>query len=205
MIEALEKFSFWIENSQSSHAQMIRSHPNADEEYRKEWSPQPGLEREMIELFVEEMNLELPEEVYEFYQWHNGQFVVGDYANSVYIPRFEDSFHHVFEWGFEKFPIFLGDDCHYAIDRVKKGEKYSPIRLYECGVKHDEGNIVSCFHAPSLTNVMKAVAECTQKYDLISIYYTDFDSWEQRKKQSLLITQIFEKHGVVGETCGLWR
>lgn len=129
--EALEKFQFWIENSQSSHAQMIRSHPSADEQYRKEWSPQPGLEREMIELFVEEMKLELPEEVYDFYQWHNGQFVVGDYSNPVYVPRFEEAFHYVFERQFKKFPIFIGDDCYYLIDSVKPGHKNSPIRFYE--------------------------------------------------------------------------
>ena len=107
LTQALEKFSFWIENSQSSHAQMIRRHPTMDDEYRKKWSPQPGLEREMIELYVEEMNLELPEEIYELYQWHNGQFVIGDYANSVYFESFEQSFHCVFEWGFNKFPTYI--------------------------------------------------------------------------------------------------
>ena len=67
LTQALEKFSDWIENSQSSHAQMIRNNPDRDDEYRKEWSPKPGLEREMIELYIEEMNLELPEEIYELY------------------------------------------------------------------------------------------------------------------------------------------
>ena len=122
--------SFWIENSQSSHAQMIRSHPTMDDE---RWSPQPGLEREIIELYAEEMNLYLPEEIYELYQWHNGQFIIGDYSNPVYFLSFEESFHSVFEWRFNKFPIFFGDDCHYAIDRVEKGQQFSPIRLYDCG------------------------------------------------------------------------
>ncbi len=198
ILEALAKFSFWIENSQSSHAQMIRSHPSRIEEMRKEWLPHPGLEREMIELFVEEMNLELPEEVYEFYQWHNGRFIIGDYANPIYIPPLEDAFEQVFEGRFKNFPIFFGDDCYYLIDPVKRGQNLSPIRFYDSGIHRD-------VYAPSLTSVMKALAECAEKYDLISIYYADFDSQEQRQKQSRFVTQLFERYGVIGMTCGLWR
>lgn len=206
LTQALKKFSFWIENSQSSHAHMIRSYPTKHEGIKSLWSLKPGLEREMIELYVEEMNLELPEEIYELYQWHNGNFEIGDYANPVSFPSFEDAFYRVFDWGFKKFPIFLGDDCHYAIDPVKRGQRTSPIRFYEeSGISQNDSNISSSFYAPSLTNVIKAVVECAEKYDKISIYYGDFDSTEQRQYQSQLITQIYKKYGVVGQSCGLWR
>ena len=74
LTQLLEKFSFWIENSQSNHAQFIRNHPLRQNLGWDDWSLKPGLEREMIELYVEEMNLKLPEEIYELYQWHNGKF-----------------------------------------------------------------------------------------------------------------------------------
>ena len=208
LTQALKRFSFWIENSQSSHAQIIKTnYPFRDEKHRKEWSPQPGLEREMIELYVEETNLELPEEIYEIYQWHNGKFEIGDYANPVYFPSFEEAFDCVFKWGFKKFPIFLGHRCHYAIDPVKRGQQTSPIRYYESGIEQNEDEIVYSVYAPSLTNVMKAVAECAEKYDAISIYYADFDSMpmKPRYSQSSLITQTYQKYGVVGRSCGLWR
>lgn len=206
LTQALEKFSFWIENSRSSHAQMIRSYPVKDEEIKSFWSLKPGLEREIIELYVEEMNLELPEEVYEIYQWHNGRLEIGDYSNPVYFPPFEEVFYRVFDWGFKKFPVFLGDDCHYAIDPVERGQQTSPIRFYDGGgSSQNDSNIFSSFYAPSLTNVIKAAVECAEKYDKISIYYGDFDSREQHNHQSPLITQIYRKHGVVGLSCGLWR
>lgn len=89
LTEALEKLSYWIENSQSSHARLIRNHPSVDIRLK------PGLEKEMIELYVEEMNFDLPEEVYELYQWHNGSFKIEDYANPVFFKSLENSFDYI--------------------------------------------------------------------------------------------------------------
>jgi hypothetical protein len=196
LTQSLKKFSFWIENSQSSHAQFIRNHPFRQNSGWDNWSLQPGLEREMIELYVEEMNFKLPEEIYELYQWHNGKFVIGDYANPVYFGTFEEGFDRVFNDEFPHFPIFFGDACYYAIDKVTDNSTSSPIRLYD---GRDE---VLGVYAPSLTNLMKAVVECAENYDVISIQSSigDID-----RKKDYLITDIYRKHGVIGQICGLWR
>ena len=197
LTQSLEKFSFWIENSQSSHAQFIRNHPlRRNVNYYDDWYLKPGLEKEMIELYAEEMDFKLPEEVYELYQWHNGRFVIGDYANDVCFGTFEEGFHSVFNDGFSHFPIFFGDGCYYAIDKITDNSTSSPIRLY------DGGSEVPGVYAPSLTDLMQAVVECTENYDVISIQYL---IGEIDRKKDYLITDIYRKHGVIGQISGLWR
>lgn len=201
--QALAKFSDWIENSESTHARYIRNHPLREQYGFKDWYPQPGLERELIELYAEEMNFKLPEEVYELYQWHNGKFEIGDYANPVYFGTFEEGFDLVFKHGFSAFPIFFGDGCYYAISEATDNLISSPIRLYENYVR--EANIIESTYAPNLTNLMKAVAECAENFDVISIYLMDRESKNQLGDRAFLISNIYNKYGVVGEQCGLWR
>lgn len=203
LTQALEKFSYWIENSKSTHARYIRNHPLREQYGFEDWYPQPGLKREMIELYAEEMNFKLPEEVYELYQWHNGKFEIGDYANPVYFGNFEEGFDDVFRWGFSAFPLFFGDGCYYAIDESTENSISSPIRLYEGYVK--EGNVIASTYAPSLTNLIKAVGECAENFDAISIYLMDCEAENQRRERALLLSDTYKKYGVVGEQCGLWR
>ena len=199
LTEALEIFSLWIENSQSSHAQIIRCNP-----YIKEYSPKPGLEREMIELYVEEMNIELPEEIYELYQWHDGWFEIGDCSNPLHFVPFEFLFDRFLHCELKRFPIFFGDALHYAIDPVEKGQQFSPIRYSNNSFEQNEYDLTCGIYAPSLTNVIKAVAECIQQHDAISIYHADF-SREERNDRSSSMTQIYKKYGVIGLSCGLWK
>jgi hypothetical protein len=196
LTKSLEKFSFWIENSQSDHAQYIRNHPLRQNFGCGDWDLRPGLEREILDLYAEEMNFKLPEEVYELYQWHNGKFVIGDYANDVHFSTFEDGFYHVFNNGFPHFPIFFGDGCYYAVDEVTDNSTSSPIKLY------DGSDEVTSTYAPSLTNLMQAVVECAENYDVISIQLA---IGEIDRKQDYLITDIYRKYGIIGQSCGLWR
>jgi cell wall assembly regulator SMI1 len=84
--EALDKISFWIENSESAHALFIKNGTLG------RFYPLPGLEKEMIKLYVEEINFNMPEEVYDLYQWHDGEFEVGNYANPVVFQPFDQAF-----------------------------------------------------------------------------------------------------------------
>jgi cell wall assembly regulator SMI1 len=70
LTQALQDIDYWIENSKSWHAEWIRS-----------FGVRPGLEREMIELYSEEYDFRFSEEIYELYQWHDGDIRVGDNAN----------------------------------------------------------------------------------------------------------------------------
>ena len=197
LTQSLEKLSAWIENSKSDHAHHIRDHYFLGKHCGlNEWGLKPGLEQEMIELYAEEMDLKLPQEVYELYQWHNGKFVIGDYANPVHFGTFEEGFHSVFNDGFSHFPIFFGDGCYYAIDKITDNSTSSPIRLY------DGGSEVPGVYAPSLTDLMQAVVECAENYDVISIQLA---IGEIDRKQDYLITDTYRKHGVIGQICGLWR
>jgi hypothetical protein len=197
LTKSLEKFLFWIENSESSHAHFIRNHPLRRQQVGcEDWYLQPGIEREVIEMYAEQINFKISEEIYELYQWYNGKFVIGDYANDVYFGTFEEGFDRVFNDGYTHFPIFFGDGCYYAVDEANESLTSSPIRLYDGGCE-----VVSTY-APSLTKLMQAVAECAENYDAISIQLAIGEIDRQR---DYLLTDIYRKYGVVGQICGLWR
>lgn len=81
LTQALKEIDHWIETSSSYHAGRIRN----------DFNVRPGLEREMIELYSAEFDFHLSEEVYELYQWHDGHFGVGDYANHVFFGTLDQA------------------------------------------------------------------------------------------------------------------
>jgi hypothetical protein len=201
---ALSKISFWIEHSESAHAQFIKN-GTLDRFY-----PQPGLEKEIIELYVQEMNFKMPEEVYDLYQWHDGEFEVGDYANPVVFQSFDQAFSdfksyrdiYGFKNGISFFPIFHGDGCVYGIDEATDNLVSSPIRFYE-GLGSSEA--FPGFYAPSLTSLILAIAEYAERYDGISSYWMKTDPNHKIKNDAAALSPIYQQYGIVGTTCGLWR
>ena len=195
LVQALEKISYWMENSNSEHAQRIRERIISDPEY----SPQPGIEREMLELYAEEINFKLSEEVYELYQWHSGMFMIGDSPNPTYFIDFEWSF-CVYAEKFRSFPIFKGDDLWYFVEEASIDRDVSPIYIEDgvsfSGRKDDD-------YSPSITAYMQAMAKCVEKYDEISIACSGC-SGSRRFELRKLFSIIYAKYGVKTQKNVIW-
>jgi hypothetical protein len=160
--EALQRIDTWIEQNNSFVAQNLRS------------NLQPGLIRQDIERKLSNLSMvaevdnseamKLSREVFELYQWHNGEAEV---AESV---RFESlqtsiSMRSLYDpTGF--FPIFSTEYYFCGVVGSQHKEDISPILYYcfENGVNNRSTSVVS----PSLTNLMTAVAECLENFGGIS-------------------------------------
>jgi|GEM_PF-6218519 len=129
LVQALNKILYWMEYSNSEHAQKIREGLVSCPEL----SAQPGLEKEMLELYAEEINFNLTEEIYELYQWKNGMFMIGDSPNPTYFISFEWGFYN-FADRFRSFPIFKGDDLWYFCV-----ERYNEISVACSGYSGSQG------------------------------------------------------------------
>ncbi len=205
LVKALEKIDYWIKNSNSEHAQKIRGEfhylcfgtPIESNEY----TPQPGIEREMVELYAEEIDFKLSEEIYELYEWHNGNFIIGDVSNPVYFFPFEHNFCQYAEKA-RAFPIFVGDDLYYFVEEATENRYNSPIY---CLNGRDFFSYKTSFtynYAPSITIYMQAMAECIEVYSEISIQCSNLSS--QWLKYKPLFSQIYEKYGVNTEGNVIW-
>ena len=203
--KSLKKISYWIENSTSEHAEVIRG------EYAlrlagtpieaNDYTPQPGLEREILKLYAEEIDFKLSEEILELYEWYNGNFIVGDVSNPVYFVTFEETFLHYADKA-RAFPIFIGDELYYFVEEATRDMNTSPIYALN-GVdffSYKTSFIVN--YAPSITSYMQAMAECIEVYDEISIKCSRYSS--QWLKYRPLFSQIYEKYGVNTEGNVIW-
>ena len=205
LVKALEKISYWIENSNSKHAEKIRG----EYDYRlvgtpielNEFTPQPGIERELLELYAEEIDFKLSEEIYELFEWHNGRFMIGDEFNPFYFVRFEDGFCH-YAQEFRSFPIFEGDELHYFVNEAIDDIISSPIYVYDGHVFEGDRNHYEYYFAPSITSYMQAMAECIETYGEISIGCSDY--YSQWIKYRPLFASIYEKYGVNTEGNVIW-
>lgn len=189
LLQALMRISSWIEHSSSQHAKRIREGAN-------DFCPQPGLERELIELYAEEINFKFSEEVYELYQWHNGMIELGRVANSIYFISLEQSIYYYDEERFRLFPIFSGYDHFYAVSEALTDELFPPIYAYE---RYDSSQNRLDLYAPNLTSYMQAMADCTEMYDDISANWKGRDVSERIKYRELF-SAIYRQYGVT--SCG---
>jgi hypothetical protein len=205
LIQALKEISYWIENSTSHNAKEIRYGDGGV------YCPRPGLSRDMIELYSEEVDLQFSEEVYELYQWHNGTILMGDMANLVYFVPLEKGIEYISKVHFPYLPLFIGDDTFYVVPESKE---ISPVYHYTGRISTENswesnGSFISRAQAPSITSLMQAIAECAKTHDGIASscmeYDTELDYKEQKSHYDLLLSPIYKKYGVVGDSCGLWR
>lgn len=204
LVKALEKIDYWIKNSNSKHAERIRG----EYDYRltgtplesNEYTPQPGIEKEMLELYAEDIDFKLSEEIYELYEWHDGNFIIGDISNPVYFVSFESSFCHYTEQT-RSFPIFIGDEIYYFVKEAKKNENFSTIYVYDGRPFLQYQNHVEVY-APNITCYVLAMAECIETYNEICISYSDY--YAERRKYIPLFSNIYKKYGVNTEGNVIW-
>jgi hypothetical protein len=213
LTKALQDIDSWIENSESWHADHIRSH------LIHGCGVHPGLEREMIELYSEEYNFQFSEELYELYQWHNGLFWVGDNANPISFVSLDMAVGNIVTEHFPclpYMPLFTGDECYYVTPEASVGQKTSPIFGFDGFISARESRPRGYFYydtyAPSITALMQAIAECANTYDGISAHFMCYGGKLQHReiypnfpKKGSILSPIYDKYGVVGDSSGLWQ
>ncbi|MBE9030516.1 hypothetical protein IQ266_12320 [filamentous cyanobacterium LEGE 11480] len=214
MTQALNEIDDWIDHSQSWHALHIRQ--NAAPVY----GAHPGLERAIIDLYAEECRFCFSEEVYELYQWHDGNILMGEMANPISLSSLDHAMSLMIQ-GHVPYrpylPLFVGDDAYYVIPQAVAGQATSPIFFFDGRIMPGDtkpiwGNFCPSFFAPSITALMQAMAECIKTYDGISAEYMRMDDANKELDIYLdhtynlsILTPIYQKYGVVGTAAGLWR
>ena len=135
---------------------------------------QPGLTRSEIENLVRNIPFQLPEEVYELYQWRNGNRKVNlffCFGGRMFLPLDEaiERYQSMIEYneGYEPsdpyyyntrwFPIFWIDDYLSTVVMAKKPRKSSWVIEWA-----SETDIFPVCYT-SLTNMMLTIAECCSK------------------------------------------
>lgn len=215
--EALHELSHWIETSNSYHATTLRYHK------RPFSGLEPGLEREMIDLYAEEMNFPLSEEIYDFYEWHNQSIMLGEWCNSVYSVPLDTGLVWVAEKGASQMPILFGDVPDYVVEPAVSNSQSSRIYCYDGWDKEKQEftPLVPDVQAPSLTGVFQAAAECARTHDAISVSLMLMDEkipsglsaldrgaymYERRKYAESLLKPIYTQYGIdtTRLCCGLW-
>jgi hypothetical protein len=206
LTQALQDIDYWIENSKSWHAEWIRS-----------FGVRPGLERDMIDLYAEEYDFRFSEEIYELYQWHDGDIRIGDNANPIFFVPLDCAVTHIVTGHFPYIPympLFIGDECYYVTPEASEGQKTSPIFGFDGYISGNKsrprGDFYHNNYAPSVTCLMQAIAECAKNYDGISAMHMDGSSKDIYPENTYLcnrsiLSPIYEKYGVIGGSSGLWR
>lgn len=167
---------------------------------------QPGLTRGQIDA-LQDLPFQLPEEVYQLYQWHNGSSVkpnveflpqyrflsledaIAQYQFTVEIWRdVSETENHHDGWGWVKgwFPLFAEDGNFYVIEGQSQPRVTAPIiHFSEYGDNHLIFN--------SLTEMMLAIAECLET----GAYFfpqSDGDTYFYLDKDDTREAQIWLKH-----------
>jgi hypothetical protein len=214
LTEALQEIDSWMQTSRSTHAEWIRS-----------YGIRPGLDRDLIELYSEEIDFRFSDEVYELYQWHDGIIKVGDYANPIFFLNLEQtdvwlvrpcSPHPAY------LPLFKGHNAYWMIYEASDNQKESSIFMFDGCIECSDhsarslpghspgkpGHEEFCpnTYAPSITSLMQAMAECARTYDGISAELIDGslqDLYISHNRS--ILSPIYEKYGVVGDSSGIWR
>lgn len=208
LTQALRQIDYWINNSQSWHANHIRTvYKNC-----------PGLERDIIDLYSEEFKFKFSEEVYELYQWHDGGMLLGDMANPVIFSSLENSINYLIRDHVPcrpYMPLFIGDEAYYVITEASCNNQTSSILFFDGNIfpgpsVSSRGRFHPRFYAPSITCLMQAVAECAKTHDGISAEYMLMDDlrhevYLDHTRHSSIFTEIYKKYGVTGDSSGLWR
>ena len=210
LTQALEEIDYWINNSQSWHANHIRT--------TSVYSNRPGLEREIIDLYSEEFKFQFSEEIYELYQWHDGGMLIGDMSNPISFSTLDNSLSYCIREHFPYrpyLPLFIGDESYFTVFEASDLQEKSPVFFFNGLILPEDtkpswGSFDSKSYAPSITSLMLAIAECAKVHDGISSEYMFMDTeskyiYPDPMKRISILSPIFEKYGVTGDYCGLWR
>jgi hypothetical protein len=213
LTQALQKIEDWIQESDSPHARQIRDGCGGL------FCPRPGLSEETIRLYSQVMDFQLSDEIFELYQWHNGIILMGDMANPVYFTPLEKGLEYTSKNKFNYLPIFIGDDTFYVVPEADCGNQTSPVLHYNGRISKSsdssivpwdyDGGFINTSQAPSITNLMQAIAECIEKHDGFSSFKMGNASGrsfaENRHYYDAALSPIYKKYGVTDDVCGLWR
>ncbi len=133
-------------------------------------SLQPGLSQAEIEAKVKELPFRLPQEVYELYQWRNGDPAGHElFPYHVFLPLEEavhrlGSRHQLPEpWDPKWFPIFDFDESYYVVICDETDTEASPTFLIDEIPEF-------CVEYATLTHMIRTVAEC---YEAGAYYLND--------------------------------
>lgn len=115
--EALELIARWVQRNRSNHPAVMN----------------PGLSRDAIETKAKKLPFQLPEEVYELYQWHNGgrkPFI--PYPDGWDLASFlplEEAISTFQDWKISEnlFLLFMIEDCGYFIVGTQEKVEVAPI------------------------------------------------------------------------------
>ncbi|KAF3884893.1 MULTISPECIES: HEAT repeat domain-containing protein [Nostocales] len=148
---------------------------------------QPGLTREQIDALLVNFPFRLPEELYEFYGWHNGctsfGYIIPYYDNFFFLEEVLRDYQYWLSWDWWNphwLPILDGNgDYRYA---VVVGEEAAPVWYI------DPEGCTKEIRWDSLTDLMLATAEC---YDT-SAYYLNEEGYLEEDRQK--IAEIQRKH-----------
>ncbi|BDA66881.1 hypothetical protein CAL7716_010470 [Calothrix sp. PCC 7716] len=168
LTEALDRIETWFVRNQPKFALGL----------------QPGLTRAEINEIVKDFQFQLPQELYEFYEWHNGCNSYGDlipdydkFFSLQYALTNYESWLSWERWNPHWFPILDGNgDFRYAI---VVGEETAPIWHIdpECGIEEIRWD--------SLTDLFNAAAECYET----GTYYIDEEGYIQEDEQRVIEIQ----------------
>ncbi|MBD2450658.1 HEAT repeat domain-containing protein [Nostoc sp. FACHB-152] len=167
LTDALDRIETWLVKNQPEFALSL----------------QPGLTNAEIDTILQNFPYAMPEELYEFYGWHNGC----RYLSYGYVIPFYDNFFSLqdameyrqnalswdSEWNSHWLPILDGNgDYRYA---VVVGEETAPVWFIdpECGIKEIRWD--------SLTDLMLATAECYET----GAYYIDNEGYIEEDKPKI--------------------
>lgn len=140
-----------------------------------------GLTRKEVDAILQDFPYRLPEELYEFYGWHNGcihsrfGYLIPHYDNFCSLQEalktYKDFLSWDSQWNPHWLPILDGNgDYRYA---VVVGEETAPIWYIdpECGIEEIRWD--------SFTDLMLATAECYET----GAYYIDNEGYVEKNQQ----------------------
>lgn len=162
--QALSEISCWIDTSNTDHARHLRSSHQL----------RSGLDRAEIDKYLQDINFSLTEELYELYQWHNGEIILGEYGNPVSFVPLQKAISSMNRHNMSHLPIFIGDQIYYVASSAADNRNSSEIYSYD-SLDSWEFKINGAAYAPSITSLMQAVSECVRKYDGMSSYQMAMD------------------------------
>ncbi|MBD2456858.1 HEAT repeat domain-containing protein [Nostoc sp. FACHB-87] len=178
LTDALDRIETWLVSHQPEFALSLA----------------PGLTRPEIDAIVENFPYRLPEELYEFYGWHNGcqslscGYVVPKFDNFFSLQEALKWYADFLSWGFDWNPQWLtildfNGDYRYAI---VTGEDSAPVWFIdpECGIEEIRWD--------SLTDLMLATAECYET----GAYYLDDEGYMETDEQK--VAEIHRKYNYRG-------
>ena len=203
--QALKEISDWIDTSSTEHAGQIRS----SHQLRN------GLNRKEIDQCFQEIEFRPTDELYELYQWHNGEIILGEYANPVFFVPLKKAISSMKRHHMSHLPIFIGDAIYYVASPTTGNTKSSEIYSYD-GFGSREFKINGAAYAPSITSLMQAVSECVRKHNGISPYMMAMDEnlrgnssfQEANSSYTSLFDSIYAQHSIrsiMGGLGCLWR